>query len=136
MKIKIFFSYYIVPLLSILFFAVLGFLLHKLFFQLINFKELSVFVYTIESLYVIFTILSIIIVLILLLVKKKNLDIVGYTFLILTSIKMVIAYMFLKPILEASNSKTEVEKINFFIIFCFFLAIETVVTIRMLNNKA
>jgi hypothetical protein len=68
-------------------------------------------------------------------VKQKSINSVGYTFLLLTTIKMAIAYVFLKPILAANLEKTPTEKMSFFIIFIYFLTIETYVTIRILNNK-
>jgi hypothetical protein len=48
---------------------------------------------------------------------------------------MLVAYIFVKPILNLNLPKTPIEKINFFVIFIYFLAIETLVTIRILNNK-
>jgi hypothetical protein len=53
----------------------------------------------------------------------------------LTFIKMGISYILLNPILNSSSQFLKVEKINFFITFALFLTIETVVTIRILNNK-
>jgi hypothetical protein len=40
----------------------------------------------------------------------------------------------LHPILAISLPKTAIEKINFFVVFIYFLAIETLATIRILNN--
>lgn len=48
---------------------------------------------------------------------------------------MAIAYLFMKPILSSQSTFSGTEKINFFIIFILFLIIETILTIRMLNNK-
>ncbi|MFN8273768.1 MAG: hypothetical protein U0X58_02690 [Flavobacteriaceae bacterium] len=48
---------------------------------------------------------------------------------------MGIAYFFLKPILTFDLPKTAVEKTNFFLVFIYFLIVETVVTIRILNKK-
>jgi hypothetical protein len=67
--------------------------------------------------------------------KEKNIDSVGQTFLLLTSIKMVVAYVLLHPILQSTNQLLTAEKVNFFITFALFLTIETVVTIRILNKK-
>jgi len=124
------------PLLFVLLFAVLGLILHKGFFYFFVPKHAEGnFIYDIPALYGVFTVFSFSIVLILLKIKQKNMDIVGYGFLILTSVKMVAAYLFLKPILHESYPESQTEKISFFIIFCYFLAIETVVTIRILNDK-
>jgi hypothetical protein len=48
---------------------------------------------------------------------------------------MVGAYAVLYPILHLPGAEAKIEKIDFFIVFALFLAIETVVTIRILNNK-
>jgi hypothetical protein len=48
---------------------------------------------------------------------------------------MAIAYAFLTPILNTEVQNGTFEKSNFFVVFALFLAIETMVTIRILNNK-
>jgi hypothetical protein len=97
--------------------------------------ELAQWNYSVFTLYSIFFIFSLVIMSLLLFVKTRNLDYVGYTYLIATSIKMGIAYFLLRPILKIASDENSSEKINFFIIFIFFLAIETLLTIRILNNK-
>lgn len=91
------------------------------------------FHYSLEALYAVFTLFTIIILTILLFVKDKNLDQVGMTFLLITSVKMGICFFIVRPVLIASNENL-VEKINFFMIFILFLAIETIITIRLLNK--
>ncbi|TBX71256.1 hypothetical protein EZL74_01755 [Flavobacterium silvisoli] len=98
-------------------------------------SELSQWVYSVTTLYSIFFVFSLIIMSVLSFVRKKNLDYVGYTFLIATSLKMTIAYFLFRPILKATTHEVSAEKTNFFIIFISFLAIETLLTIRILNNK-
>lgn len=97
--------------------------------------ELSVFSFSTLQLYSFFTICSIIIITILLFVKKKNLDIVGNFFLLLTMIKMGFAYFFLHVIGQKTHLLLSFEKKNFFITFILFLAIETIITIQLLNKK-
>ncbi len=124
------------PLFTVAVFAILGFALHKLF--LLSFIPKAYennFIYSAAFLYSFFTIVSLAMVFALLKISKKSLDYVGYSFLGLTSLKMVIAYILLRPILHSDLPKTSTEKISFFIIFIYFLAIETIVTIRILNNK-
>jgi len=48
---------------------------------------------------------------------------------------MAISYAILYPISHSGNQNVKTEKIDFFIIFALFLTIETIVTIRILNNK-
>jgi len=123
-------------ILEILVVSVAAFVFHKLYFVLFNLQDFEDnFQYPLIVLYSFFLVFSIVIVLILLRVKVKNIDSVGNTFLLLTFIKMGIAYVLLLPILNSSFRFIKVEKLNFFIIFAIFLTIETIVTIRILNNK-
>ena len=97
--------------------------------------ELVKWTYSIANLYAMFFVFSVVIMSLLLFVRTKNLDYVGYTYLIVTSVKMGIAYFLLRPILATTTDENSTEKINFFIVFICFLAIETLLTIRILNNK-
>ena len=124
------------PLFTIILIAVLGLIIHKLMFFLLVAKTIEDnFIYSITLLYGLFSIFSLLIVGVFIKVKERNIDNVGYTFLLLTSIKLVVAYLLIHPILKASLNQTPLEKINFFIIFIYFLATETILTIRILNNK-
>ncbi|WP_291099251.1 MULTISPECIES: hypothetical protein [unclassified Flavobacterium] len=121
---------------EVIFLSILVYLLHKLFFYLNgNNPKYQNFHFPIEVVYGFFFGFSILLLFILIRVKAKNIDNVGYTFMLLTFIKMAVSYMILSPILHSGNSNAITEKINFFITFALFLAIETVVTIRILNNK-
>ena len=116
--------------------AMLGLIIHKTVSHFIipeNFEDN--FVYATPMLYALFALLSLIIVFLLIKVKETAIDSVGYAFLALTTVKMVIAYAFIRPIIHTHLPKTPTEKINFFIVFIYFLAIETYITIRILNNK-
>jgi len=121
---------------TILVLGIIGFAVHKLLFYFFVPKSFEAdFIYSISLLYLFFFFFSSFMVLILDKIKQVSIDNVGYSFLVLTSLKMLIAYIFVRPILELNLPKTPTEKMNFFIIFIYFLAIETVVTIRILNNK-
>jgi nucleoside permease NupC len=124
------------PILEITTISTLVYGIHKLFFL---FNEANIkyqnFYFQIEFIYGFFFICSLITLLILIKVKKKNIDNIGYVFTMLTGIKTVISYAVLYPILNSGNLNLRVEKINFFVIFALFLTVETVVTIRILNNK-
>jgi len=123
-------------LFTLLLLAVIGFIVQKtLFYFFVPNVYQADFVYSIELLYLFFFFFSATLVLILDKVKQNNINSVGYTFLLLTTFKMVVAYVFLRPILAGNLPKTPTEKMSFFIIFIYFLAIETYVTIRILNNK-
>jgi hypothetical protein len=124
------------PVLEVLILSLIAFVLHKtiLFFTVSTLIEQG-FRYSLPILYLFFVMCSLLIVLVLIKMKEKNIDSVGQTFLLLTSIKMVVAYVLLHPILQSTNQLLTAEKVNFFITFALFLTIETVVTIRILNKK-
>ena len=108
--------------------------IHLLVFQLGSISSQN-YQYTIGTLYTIFTLFSVFIISILIHIGRKSIDNVGYTFLLITSVKMVAAYFLLRPILASDSDSAKFEKFNFFIIFLLFLAIETIISIRILNNK-
>lgn len=118
------------PIVEIIVISILAAVLHALTLHLFKVYT-DAFVYAPLELYVYFLIASVIILLVLIIVEKRNKDNVGYTFLIITSAKMVLAYFLLRPVL-AHDMK--IEKINFFVIFALFLAFETITASRMLNR--
>lgn len=116
--------------------GLLGFIVHKAVFHFfVPMAYEKAFIYSIPLLYVFFFSFSALMILILHKIKQNNIHSVGYAFLAITSLKMIVAYVFLRPILNGNLPKTPTEKMNFFVIFIYFLAIETIVTIRILNNK-
>ena len=124
------------PILEVIFLSILVYLAHKLvFFLNENHPNLQGFHFPIEVVYGFFFFCSLLIILILIKVNEKNIDNVGFTFLLVTFIKMALSYIILSPILNSGNPNVRTEKIDFFIIFALFLTIETIVTVRILNNK-
>jgi hypothetical protein len=116
--------------------AIVGLAVHKIISYFIIPKEFEAeFVYSTPLLYGIFGVLALIIVFLLMKVKETSPDSVGYGFLALTTVNMVVAYAILRPIINIHLPKTPAEKANFFVVFIYFLAIETYLTIRILNNK-
>jgi len=122
------------PFLVLLAIVALTYLLHKIVFYSFNIDD-STFHYSLEILYLFFFILSGIILKILLVVKEKSFDNVGMSFLLATSVKMVICYLILRPLLQIPKPNNPTERINFFVLFIVFLAIETLFTIRLVNEK-
>ncbi len=110
------------------------YVLHKSLFYVLNIKD-NDFHYSLELLYLFFFVLSAIIFKILLIVKDKSFDNVGMSFLLATSVKMIFCYLILRPLLQIPKSYNATEKINFFALFIVFLAIETLFTIRLVNEK-
>lgn len=124
------------PVLEVIVISTLVYLVHKLVFLLNgNNPKFQSFHFPIEVVYGFFFICSLLIIIILIKVNEKNIDNVGFTFLLVTCIKMAISYVVLSPILHSGNPYLRTEQIDFFIIFALFLTIETIVTARILNNK-
>ena len=122
------------PYPALIFLVFLIYVFHKVVFYVLNIKE-SNFQYSLEWLYLFFFILSAIIMKILLIVRQKSFDNVGMSFLLATSIKMIICYLILRPLLQIPKTNNATERINFFMLFIVFLAIETLFTIRLVNEK-
>ena len=130
MQLKNFSSVLNVVGLSLLFYV-----LHLALFHFFIFENIAAFHYELYMLYLFFGSCALIIVFILSVVRQKNIDNVGNAFMLLTCIKMLLAYILLHPILQDPPENAKVEKINFFVTFALFLIMETVVTIRLLNKK-
>ena len=118
-----------------LLFIIPVFVIHLLVFQnaTLN-KAAQDFYYSIPFLYLVYSIFSKIILFVIVKVSEKNFDHTGMTFLVCTTIKMAISYFIARPIINAPTENT-IEQANFFFIFILFLAIETLITIRLLNKK-
>ncbi|WP_325264328.1 DUF6168 family protein [Flavobacterium sp.] len=124
-------SYPFVALLGIAFFL---YLIHKMVFNSLNIDQTH-FHYSLENLYLFFFILSAIIFQVLITIKKRSFDNVGMSFLVVTSIKMIFCYLALRPLLHTTEPNNPTERINFFVLFIIFLIIETLFTIRLVNEK-
>ena len=119
---------------KLIFVALPIFIIHVMLFNanIINGKGAN-FYYSIPLLYGLFFTLSAAILIIVTKISEKNFDNTGMVFMIATSIKMVVAYFLVRPILLIEDNK--IEKINFFIIFILFLLIETILVAKILNKK-
>lgn len=122
------------PVFHLFCFALAAYLLHKavFYFLAINIQN---FHYSIEFLYLIFFGISALLYLILSIVKNKNFEIVGMVFLFGTFTQMLLGYLILQPILQNKSGEAVVEKVSFFITFILFLLFETLLTVRLLNEK-
>ena len=92
------------------------------------------FIYTLPVVYLFFFVFTLIILGVLVIIGKKKKEQLGYVFLFLTAAKMGLSYVFARPVLTKTIDDPA-EKINFFIVFILFLAIEAYYTARLLNNK-
>lgn len=122
------------PFLTLMGISLLLYAIHKMVFHSFNVNQ-ETFHYSLETLYLFFTVLSMIIFKVLLTIKKRSFDNVGMSFLLATSIKMVFCYLILRPLLQIPKPNNPTERINFFMLFIVFLTIETLFTIRLVNEK-
>lgn len=115
--------------------AVVLFFSNKLILQTESFNQnFKLFSHSLETIYIVFCAFSVVILVTLLIVNSRNKDVVGLTYLLITSVKAGILFFIFSDIISSSNKNT-VERINFFVVFILFLAIETLITIRLLNKK-
>ncbi|MCV9929722.1 hypothetical protein OIU83_18820 [Flavobacterium sp. LS1R49] len=122
------------PLLNLFILSAVVYVLHKLAFYVFKINDQG-FHYNVETLYLLFFAIASVLFIVLMTVKQKSFDNVGMAFLLGTSLQMVLCYLILRPILQDKIQNTSIEKTNFFITFILFLLIETVLTIRILNEK-
>jgi hypothetical protein len=122
------------PFLTLLSLVLLIYAIHKVIFYVLNI-DTNTFHYSLEVLYLFFSLLSAVIFKILLLVKEKSFDNVGMSFLLATSVKMIFCYLIVRPLLNVPEPNSPIERVNFFALFIVFLAIETLFTIRLVNEK-
>ncbi|WP_264534168.1 hypothetical protein [Flavobacterium sp. N2013] len=113
---------------------ILSYFAHRFAFEWIGIRH-DAFSYSLLSLYLFFGLFSVAILLTVFRVSARNFDLVGMSFLIITTLKMVAFFVFVHPILKSISSTAPIEKINFFGMFIVFLSIETIVTIVILNEK-
>ena len=127
---------YFRPIYLVLLYASTTYVLCKILFYALHFeKKEALFKHSINTLFIVFTLASLLIIAVVLIVKMKYFDSVGYAFMALTSLKIGILLFWARPILKSATIVAKFEKGNFFILFAVFLAIETIVAIRILNNK-
>lgn len=115
-------------------FVALSYGVHKTAFTSAGIN-LDTFTYSLLSLYLLFGVFSIGVLVTVFQVRKRNFDSVGMSFLIVTTLKLMVCSLFLRPILKSISITAPIEKINFFVLFIVFLAIETSITILILNEK-
>lgn len=111
-------------------------LLHILIFQFgIPSQTYQAFHYPVYTVYLFFFILSLVLLFILIKINETKPEQLGFVFLVLISIKFALSYIFLLPVLRDNTESAYMEKINFFMIFIAFLAVEVVLASRLLNKK-
>ena len=119
---------------QIFFFTLSLFAINRLVFMLPVLKQpQEKFHFPIAFLFLIFFVFSTLILFIVKKVSEKSFDNTGMVFMIATFVKTGIVYFIVKPIINLPNH--QIEKTNCLIVFMCFLAIETIITIGILNKK-
>lgn len=122
------------PILNLFPIALLLYLLHKGLLYWLGI-DTATFHYSLELLYLFFLSSSLILLFILIRVKAKNADQFGMAFIWITGVKILLCGLMIIPFLPRSAEHKSLERINFFMIFILFLAIETIMSVRIINNK-
>jgi hypothetical protein len=121
--------------IAVILLALVLFFINLLFLENTHFNSnFELYQVSLEFIYFIFTLFSIVILIILLIVNQKNKDVVGMTFMLITTFKTILSYVLFSKIITGDNENT-IERINFFVVFILFLIIETLITILLLNKK-
>lgn len=116
--------------------SIILFGIHKIIFTFFELENSEIkFKYPLVSLYSLFTTATLLIYIISILISKKNFDVVGMSFMLITSVKTIIFYVLIRSVVKGTFQINHIEKINFMITFFLFLAIETIFVIRLLNPK-
>jgi|LakMenEpi03Aug12_release.lakeMendotaPanAssembly.Ray.scaffolds.fasta_scaffold154555_2 hypothetical protein len=83
--------------------------------------------------YMFLLVLNIISFLLLLIVKIKKPDYVGYTFLGLVLIKMIVSFTFLFPTINSEISNKQNIILMFFALYFIYLMFETIISVKLIN---
>ena len=122
------------PILNLFFLTIATYIFHKAALFVLKVNDQN-FHYSLEVLYLIFLIIAIILLIFILRLKKDKFDSIGMFFMLGTFIQMLLSYLILRPILSDKINNISVEKTNFFVTFILFLLFETLLTVRLLNEK-
>lgn len=121
-------------LLQLLTLSVLICGLHFLMFNFFNVAFAS-FYYSLFTHYLFLTALSVSVLIVVQKIAKKSIDQVGFAFLGVMTVKLVVAYLFLLPLLNTNQPEVNSEKNSFFVLFILFLATDVYLTSQILNAK-
>lgn len=119
-------------LLSILNLSVISILIGFLHYLLV--KKIQLFI-PLQNIYFFNYSLSLVVLLILYYIHNKFNDKVGYAFLTLGILKMMVSIYFLMPLIESDFSNKIPDTLNFFFCYFVFLIIESIILVKLLNKK-
>lgn len=117
--------------IQIFFIGILFYVIQKMAFVTFG-VDTNSFRLSLEKTYALMLLLSVMILTILNVVFQKNKDVVGMTFLLITTIKVIVVAIIGKAYIIPGGNL--IEKWNFFGLFVLFLFLETYITGKRLNN--
>ena len=91
--------------------------------------------YSLRKMLVFFTVSSLVLLLIHDFIRYKNKDILGYVFMATLTVKVILTYIFIAPVLKATVVNS-FEKTYFFCLFLVYLFIDVYFTARLLNKNS
>lgn len=112
--------------------AVAAYLIHKILFSFV-FEGACNESGFLESTYIFYAVCSALIVFSLGKIRTVNPDYIGYSFLVVTCVKMAAAYSFYQILSDDGTARAC--RMSYFAAFLIFLAVETYAAIRILNRK-
>ncbi|NHN25702.1 hypothetical protein FIA58_008425 [Flavobacterium jejuense] len=90
--------------------------------------------YSLRKMLVFFTVSSLVLLVIHDFIRYKNKDILGYVFMATLTVKVILTYTFIAPVLKATVVNS-FEKTYFFCLFIVYLFVDVYFTVRLLNKK-
>lgn len=113
-------------------FSIILFLIQ--FFIMNSLSERIVFFYPVWSIYLFNVITTILIYIVLIYINKNFSTYTGFTFLGLSFFKMMVAIVFLIPLIKSDIANPIIDLASFFIPYFLFLVFETYFAIRLINK--
>ena len=105
------------------------------YFVVEHLKETKTFFYSTWSIYTFHFFATLLIYLFIVFVQKTFSDKTGFAFMACSLLKMMAAVIFLLPLIMNKEQSALNDVITFFIPYFLYLLLETVFTVKMLNNK-
>ena len=111
--------------------SIVFFLLHFGIVTFISKIELTSFIMS----YAVQFVMTLVVIMAMLKIHEIAKEQLGFAFLGLSTLKVGISYFFATEYLFLNKEMLQVNKINFFITFLFFLSLDVYFTIRLLNKN-
>ena len=94
------------------------------------------FFYATWGIYLFLFVSTLLIYVLLLFVDISFPDFTGFAFMVTTFVKMMVAVVFLIPLIQSDRTETNLDIATFFVPYFLFLLFETIFAVRLINNRA